>query len=153
MEGRLKKYFLSKLSIGVWIRLLRANNLIAGELRKKIGTKGVTLPQLYVLSTLMVLGDLTLGELGKQILVSKGNVTPIVDNLEKNGYVIHDRNPKDRRSIWVRLTNKGDDLIREIITDHEGELVTMLDRLSHTELKQLSHLLKKLTDGIKEADI
>ena len=88
-----------------------------------------------------------------QILVSKGNVTPIVDNLEKYGYVIRDRDPKDRRSIWVRLTNKGDDLIREIITDHEGELVTMLDRLSHTELKQLSHLLKKLTDGIKEADI
>ncbi|MDY6864125.1 MAG: MarR family transcriptional regulator [Thermodesulfobacteriota bacterium] len=148
MESGLKKHFLSKLSIGVWIRLLRANNLLAGEIRKKIGSKGVTLPQLYVLATLMVLGDLTLGELGKQILVSKGNITPIVDNLEKYGYVVRDRDPKDRRIIWVRLTNKGDDLIKEIITHHEGELVTMLSRLSHPELKQLSHLLKKLTDGI-----
>ena len=146
---RKKRYFLKEVTIGVWIRLLRASNIISNEIRKKVGKKGVTLPQLYVLGTLGVLGDLPLGELSKQILVTKGNMTPIVDHLEKRGLVARERDLTDRRIVWVRLTPKGKELFSDIVSVYEEEFNQLLgSSLSPSQLKTLSTLLKMITDNI-----
>ncbi len=133
----------------MWIRLLRAYTVISNDIRRKVGKKGITLPQLYVLAVLGVLGDLPLGELGRQILVTKGNITPIVDNLERQGYVYRDRDKGDRRIVWVRLTKQGKEIFSEIVSAYEEEFISLLESaLSDDELRQLSHLLKKLIEGI-----
>jgi len=146
--SRSKRTFLKELSIGVWVRILRAHTVISTEIRKKVGRKGLTLPQLYVLTTLGLQGDMPLGKLGQELLVTKGNITPIVDHLKRDGFVIRDQDQDDRRKIWVRLTSKGKQFFEEIVSAYEEEFVPLMSRLSQNELKQLSQLLKKMTEGV-----
>ena len=102
-----------------------------------------------MLATLGVLGDLSLGELGRQILMSKGNITIIVDHLERDGYVLRQRDSEDRRVVWVRLTPEGRQLFAEIVAAYEEEFVELMRScLSEEELRQLSQLLKRLIEGI-----
>jgi MarR family 2-MHQ and catechol resistance regulon transcriptional repressor len=146
--SRSRRILLKELSIGVWVRILRVYTVISTEIRRKVSKKGLTLPQLYVLTTLGLQGDMPLGKLGRELLVTKGNITPIVDHLERDGVVIRDRDQKDRRKMWVRLTSKGERFFEEIISAYEEEFVPLMNRLSQEELKQLSQLLKKMAEGI-----
>jgi len=144
-----KRRLFRELSISVWIRLLRSYNVISSHIRRRVSKRGLTLPQLYVLATLGVLGDLTLGELGRQILMSKGNITIIVDHLERDGYVLRQRDSEDRRVVWVRLTPEGRQLFAEIVAAYEDEFADLMRHcLSEEELRQLSQLLKRLIEGI-----
>ena len=68
--------------------------------------------------------------------------------LERDGFVIREQDKKDRRKRWVRLTLKGKRLFEEILSAYEEEFVPLMSYLSQEELKQLSHLLKKITEGI-----
>jgi MarR family 2-MHQ and catechol resistance regulon transcriptional repressor len=146
--SRSRRILLKELSIGVWVRILRVYTVISTEIRRKVSKKGLTLPQLYVLTTLGLQGDMPLGKLGRELLVTKGNITPIVDHLARDGFVIRDRDQKDRRKMWVRLTSKGEQFFEEIISAYEEEFVPLMNRLSQEELKQLSQLLKKMAEGI-----
>ncbi|HNR13204.1 MAG TPA: MarR family transcriptional regulator [Thermodesulfobacteriota bacterium] len=130
------------------MRILRVHTAISSEIRKKMSQKGLTLPQLYVVTTLGLQGEMLLGQLGQELLVTKGNITPIVNHLERDGLVFRDQDHKDRRKVWVRLTPKGEKLYGEIVSAYEEEFVPLLGYLSQEELKQLSHLLKKVTEGI-----
>jgi MarR family transcriptional regulator, 2-MHQ and catechol-resistance regulon repressor len=143
-----RRGLLKELSIGVWVRILRVYTVISTEIRKKVGKKGVTLPQLYVLTTIGLQGDMPLGKLGKELLVTKGNITTIVDHLERDEFVIRDQDKKDRRKMWVRLTPKGEQLFGEILSAYEEEFVPLMRCLSQEELKQLSLLLKKMAEGL-----
>ena len=89
-----------------------------------------------------------LGQLGQELLVTKGNITPIVNHLERDELVVREQDAKDRRKVWVRLTPKGEDLFGVILSAYEEEFVPLMDYLSQEELRQLSHLLKKVIEGI-----
>lgn len=91
-----------------------------------------------------------LGRLGREMLVTKGNITPIVDHLVRDRFVIRDQDTKDRRKTWVRLTAKGKQLFQEVLSAYEEEFVPLMNCLSQDELKQLSQLLKKMTEGISQ---
>jgi len=54
-------------------------------------------------------------ELTAKILKSIGNMTMVIDNLEKNHLVLHQRNPEDRRMITVSLTDLEKQLIANIL--------------------------------------
>ena len=146
--SRPRKNLLKELSIGVWVRILRVHTLISSIIRKKVTKKGLTLPQLYVLTTLGLQGNMLLGQLGQELLVTKGNITPIVNHLERDDLVVREQDEKDRRKVWVRLTPKGEELFGVILSAYEEEFVPLMDYLSQEELRQLSHLLKKVIEGI-----
>ncbi len=150
--SRARRSLLKELSIGVWVRILRVHTVISSIIRKKVNQKGLTLPQLYVLTTLGLQGNMLLGQLGQELLVTKGNITPIVNHLERDGFVFRDQDKKDRRKVWVRLTPKGEELFGEVLSAYEEEFVPLMDYLSQEELKQLSHLLKKVIEGISRDD-
>ena len=138
-----RRLLLRDLSIGVWVRILRAYTVISSEIRRKVSRKGLTLPQLYVLTTLGLQGDMPLGRLGREMLVTKGNITPIVDHLVRDRFVVRDQDKKDRRKTWVRLTVKGKQLFQEVLSAYEEEFVPLMSCLSQDELKQLSQLSLK----------
>ena len=143
-----RRNLLKELSIGVWVRILRVHTLISSIIRKKVTQKGLTLPQMYVLITLGLQGDMLLGQLGQELLVTKGNITPIVNHLERDDLVVREQDEKDRRKVWVRLTPKGEELFGVILSAYEEEFVPLMNYLSQEELRQLSLLLKKVIEGI-----
>jgi len=111
---------------------------------------GLTEPQFGVLEALGHLGPLRLGELSRKRLVSGGNMTCVVDNLEKEGLVERIHSTEDRRQILVRLTAKGKTLFDDIFVKHAEFIGRVASVLTEQEQETLAGLLKKLGLSLME---
>jgi len=134
----------------MWVKLARASSTFGKLTCEHIRTFGLTEPQFGVLEILGHLGPMTLGELSRKRLVSGGNMTCVVDNLEKDGCVERVHNKDDRRSINVRLTSKGKRLFDSVFVPHAEYVSKIASVLNENEQETLSVLLKKLGLSLSE---
>ena len=93
-------------------------------------------------------GGMQLHELGELLLVSRANITGLIDHLEEKGYVTRSVDPVDRRVRYARITKQADALLDEFIPVHCGKVKGMLQGLSEDEKGTLVRLLKKARAGI-----
>jgi DNA-binding MarR family transcriptional regulator len=132
----------------LWIRLNMTFQLIYQEIQKTLKKEHLTLPQLDILVCLGRTEGLTLGEIGERLMVTGGNITGVMDRLEKSGYVYRDRDKTDRRIVRAKLTTDGLLLHKEILpifTKKWNEIVNILEL---DEQRQLSRLLKKWSQSL-----
>ena len=79
-------------ALDAYIKLVRASESVVGRLGQNLRAEDdLPLSQFGVLEALMHLGPMCQRELGVKILKSSGNVTMVVDNLEKRGLVARRR--------------------------------------------------------------
>jgi DNA-binding MarR family transcriptional regulator len=83
-------------------------------------------------------------ELSHHLMVTGGNVTGIVDPLEKEGLVERLPEPGDRRVFRVRLTRSGDKAFAEMARAHEDWIVSIFSGLTRKEHAELFRLLAKV---------
>lgn len=138
------------LALSLWVKLGRAFAAFNKRTIEDIRRYNLTEPQFDVLQTLGHLGPLTFGQLCDKLFVSGGNMTVVVDNLEKSGIVERVPSASDRRVKLVQLTAKGKKLFDEVFVQHIGCVQKIASILTEREQQQLSRLLKKLGLGIKE---
>jgi MarR family transcriptional regulator, 2-MHQ and catechol-resistance regulon repressor len=140
----------ASLALDMYVKLVRAtgtfNKLTGNDIQKF----GLTQPQFGVIETLGHLGSLTMGEICSKMLVSGGNITVVIDNLEKEGLVERVPSTKDRRTIFVRLTTKGKKLFDEIFVKHAECITNLASALTESEQTQLARLVKKLGLALKK---
>lgn len=138
---------LSKQRLKMWIRLLGVTRSRERHLREYLRLEhSTTLPRFDVMATLWRRREgLTMSELGRMLLVSGGNVTVIVDGLEKEGLVARTHSSADRRTVEVSLTPHGLAEFERIAMGHEAEINRLFSRLTEAELETLSGILKRLT--------
>lgn len=80
---------------------------------------------------------------------TSGNITLVIDNLEKRNLVIRGKDPDDRRRYIIKLTHDGLDLIKKIFPEHSKTAGSVFSVLELEEQKELGKLLKKL--GLKNS--
>jgi MarR family 2-MHQ and catechol resistance regulon transcriptional repressor len=127
---------------------MRAVESITARIHKHLASTGLTLSQFAVLEALYHLGPLYQREIGQKLLRSSGNITMVIDNLEKRGYVRRERKKEDRRFMMVRLTDDGSGLISEVFPPHAAVITREMSVLSVMEQETLARLCKKL--GLKK---
>jgi MarR family 2-MHQ and catechol resistance regulon transcriptional repressor len=137
------------LALSLWVKLSRASSTFHRLAARDIATYDLTEPQFAVMECLDHLGAMPIGTLCKKMLVSGGNMTVVVDNLEREVLVERYPDPYDRRCINVRLTHEGERYIKEIFINHANYITRLLSVLSITEQQELSSLLKKLGLGLR----
>lgn len=139
---------ISKQRLRLWLRLLRANRLIEGQLRDRLRDHGSTLPRFDVLATLDRHEDgLRMSELSAYLKVSNGNVTGIIERLTQEGLVERAAVEGDRRAMRVHLTKEGRLRFAAMAAEHEEWIDTLLDVYSEAELDQLITLLDRIGRG------
>ena len=92
----------------------------------------------------MHLGPLSQRDLAQKLLKSGGNITMVIDNLEKRQLVKRDRQTEDRRFITVCLTEKGRHLITEVFPRHVAAVTEEMSILTDSEQEELSRLCRRL---------
>lgn len=137
-------------TLNAFIKLMRASESINNRLNRYLAEQDLTVSQFGILEALLHLGPLNQKALGEKLLKSGGNITLVVDNLEKSGWVERHRNPEDRRSVLIHLTEEGKNLISSYFPKHLDNIMEEFDCLSNEELDQLADMCKKV--GFKEPD-
>lgn len=136
-------------AVSVWLRLLKVQALLEREVRRAIGG-GFTLPQFDVLNQLARQPDgMTFVDLSRQLLVTAGNLTGIVDRLERDGLVLREPHPADRRAYRLTLTARGEKAVAEAVPLHHAAITRLLGTLPARDLERLRDLLGRLRDGLE----
>ena len=94
---------------------------------------------------------LKMNELSRLLMVTGGNVTAIVDQLEKEGLVERLDEPADRRAFRIRLTKSGERTFAEMARAHEEWVVELLAGLSRRDQDELLRLLARVKENAVEA--
>jgi len=137
-------------ALRLWLRLLTCTQLIERAVRARLRDRfGTTLPRFDLMSQLWRYPEgLKMNELSRHLMVTGGNITGIVDPLEKDGLVERTAEPADRRAYRVRLTRAGRKAFAEMARTHEEWIVELLagfSRREHAEIYKLLGRLKQVT--------
>jgi DNA-binding MarR family transcriptional regulator len=143
-----------KLELKVWLRLLTCANLIETGVRGKLReTFATTLPRFDLLAQLdRAPSGLTMGELSSRLMVTNGNVTALSDVLVREGLVLRERHPHDRRSLRLRLSSDGKSAFDAMTPVHEVWIDGMMAGMTRDQLAQLLDLLGTLKASASKSD-
>ncbi len=138
------------LSLTTWVKLTRAFHTCEKMATSHVKDFGLSYAQFSVIEALGHLGPLKIGVLCSKMLVTGGNMTLVLDSLEKVNYIERVHSKEDRRAINVQLTKKGEELFANIFPKHAEHIDEMLNGLSGEEQKELGKLLKKLGASLND---
>ncbi len=129
----------------VVFNLVRTTRRLAPLVNSALQDQEVTSTQLNALMVLQQAGadGLTMGDLGRQLVVSKSNITALVGRLEKRG-MVNRRPGHDRRSTRLHLTLCGRKILRRSAPQQDARLQQLTGCLQTREKTVLIRLLSKL---------
>jgi MarR family transcriptional regulator, 2-MHQ and catechol-resistance regulon repressor len=129
-----------------WINLCRAQISVSARVLRRLPER-ITLAQFAVIEALDYLGPMCQRDISQKILKSSGNVTVVVDNLERAGLVWRERSVEDRRFVMVTVTPKGRDLLEAVLPAYMEALRQEFRALSSAERHELARLCRLLGRG------
>lgn len=124
--------------------LYAAARKVVGAYTPLLKPLGITYTQYIVFMVLWEHDNLTVGEIGKRLMLDNGTLTPLLKKMEEVGYLTRKRSEKDERVVTISLTDQG----REIKEKVKGVPVEMRQciKLEPGEAKTLYDILYKLLD-------
>lgn len=131
-------------ALDAYIKLSRARKTMGALTGRLLAEYGLTESQLGTLEALHYLGPMCQSDIGDKLLVTGGNMTMVINNLEKRGLISRERDQADRRQITVSLTVAGETLIAELFPRHTANIVNLMSTLTPEEQDQLGLLCKML---------
>jgi len=133
--------------LNTYTKLMRAAESVTSRVHRVLSAPKLTISQFGVLEALFHKGPLCQRDIAAKILKSTGNITLVIDNLEKQGLVRRERDNEDRRYLTVHLTETGTNLITKVFADVEAAIAFEMVSLTEDEQDLLGSLCKKL--GLK----
>ena len=131
-------------SMQTWMQLFRSFNKIRTKETAYIQKFDLTMNQFQVLEVLYHRGDLNIGSITKFTMSTPGNITVVVRNLKRDGYITSIADIKDKRASILSITQKGKDIIEELFPNHAKNFEEYFKVLDEQELDSLFTILRKL---------
>ena len=141
-------------SLTLWLRLLSCTTRVEDKIRQKLRESfDITLPRFDLMAQLERHPDgLSMGELSRRMMVTGGNITTIVDQLEKEKLVARQVGLSDRRSFTVKLTRAGREAFSEMAVAHEEWVADIFAGLSNNQQSQLYTLLGAMKKNLQKQE-
>jgi DNA-binding MarR family transcriptional regulator len=129
--------------------------LAVGRLSRSLRQAGVPGPghgAISALATLVISGQLRLGDLAAKEGVAAATMSRIIASLVEAGYVSRESDPVDRRAWLAKATEEGERLVSGVRSTRVQELNRRLDRLSPEHREALTAALPALEALIADED-
>lgn len=133
-----------KEATGLIVKMHRSLYAVESNTLNRLVEINLSISQFSALEALYHLGSMCQSQLASKVLKSSGNLTTVIDNLEKRMLVERSRSEEDRRYINVHITESGAQLIEEFFPGHMQRLVKAFAVLTAEERQELARITKKL---------
>lgn len=130
-----------------WLHLLRIARRTERAATQQIQAAGISYAQFDVLAQLGAGEGITQQELARRLLVTQGNITQLLDKMERSGLV---RRSPSGRSNQLFLTDEGRRIYDAVVPAHEDWQVARMSALTPEEQRELLRLLAKLDRAQRE---
>jgi len=131
-------------SLALYISLSRASQWVNAHADRDIRQSGLNRTEFGVLELLYHKVAQPIQQIGSKVLMSSGNITYVVDKLEKKELVRRNASTQDRRLIYAEITQTGEQFIEEVFPAHAAVIDQAVSGLTSEEKRVATQLLKKL---------
>ncbi|MDR6999196.1 MarR family transcriptional regulator [Neobacillus niacini] len=131
-----------------FLALMQTSKAIQERIKEEMINNKLSITEFSVLEVLYHKGKQTIQQIGHCILFSSGSMTYVIDKLEQKGLLKRNDCPNDRRVIHVTLTDKGNELMKEIMPKHHEFVNNMFQSINSDEAKTLVQLLEKVKNKV-----
>lgn len=133
-----------KLALHTMIAFRRADRTLRSHEGDVVKKYNLTPMQFGVMEVLYSKGDLRISELIEKMLSTSGNMTVVIKNMDRDGYISRIPDPADKRSCIISLTDKGRNLIEAVLPEQACNVAKIFNVLTEEEQKELIRILRKL---------
>ena len=117
------------------------------ELRERFG---LTSAKWKIIVALSIKEGITQKHIADMIFVEAPTLVPVIDKMEKDGYLTRQPDPSDRRNNMIFMTEKSKDIVDPII-DSILEIRDMgLNKISKKDMETAKKVLEKIMDNTSE---
>lgn len=140
-------------SMELLFNLIYTYDVIESRLARRLGAHGLSLSAFNVLMVLSRSGPegCALYELSRLLVVSRANITGLVDSLVEKRLVERLEHLKDRRVRIARITQKGEKLLEEVLPGYYQMVRKMLCGISREESRVLNNLLSRARKSVQQS--
>ncbi|MGI9228943.1 MAG: MarR family winged helix-turn-helix transcriptional regulator [Gammaproteobacteria bacterium] len=152
VEKKLQEIPKEKEGLRLWLRIVSCSQMVELDIRTMLREKfDMTLPRFELLSAIdRVPEGLTMGELSRWLMVSKGNLTGIAERLSEDGYIKREPTPTDRRSFVVTLTADGRRLYKKMEIEYEKLLERLFADVPLDDSDLFTGVLVKVKEAVEQ---
>ena len=143
MENLKRLFKEANVDLKTMIVFHKAERLIRASVAHIFKKHQLTPTQFSVLETLYSKGDLRIQDLIDSILATSGNMTVVIRNMVRDGWITRETDPEDRRAYLVSITDAGRKKIEEALPDHIKNIQRLMQVFNSGEQAELTELLKK----------
>ncbi len=136
-------------AIDCYLLLRRTHDMLARYVESELNSHGTSSAQYGVLVNLFRMQPCSLTDLSTKLFRTSGNITSLIDRMERDGLVERLDHPEDRRVTQVRLTEKGVEILHSLRPHHRAFLSDLMNCCCDDDLSQLTELLGKLKEKLE----
>ena len=126
------------------VRLERVSLKLNNKATSYLSSNDLTFNQFKVLEVLYHRGNLNVSSITKLTMSTPGNITVVIKNLKRDGWITSIKDPKDKRASILTISPKGIVIIEKVFPSHAKNLKEYLNVLDDEELNTLYNLLNKV---------
>ena len=141
-----------KLDNQLCFRLYTASRLVAGAYNPYFEPLGITYPQYLVLLVLWEKDQQPVNDIAKRLHLETNTVTPLLQRMEKAGFIVRKRGVKDTRQRIVSLTPKGIAMREQAKNIPDDLSKQVLQHVSMEEITNIIPSLDKLIEGLQQTN-
>lgn len=113
------------------------NNFYLELLKQFSNNKNINKTQIRALCHIYTNGPISMTNLCNKLVIEKGSLTSMIDDLTNKSYVVRKRDDKDRRKYILTLTEKGEKISDEFFKFLAVNLEVELEKLEKEDIEEL----------------
>lgn len=140
-------------ALRIWLQIAKTSAYLQQDINGKLRENyGQSLSRFDVLSQFIRAdkNEMSVGDLSKELIASSGNISRLLDRMEKDGLIARRHSANDRRNVYIKITDAGDVLFSKMAKDHGQWITHTLGNMTKEKQIQLSELLKELQTGLQK---
>ena len=159
MENQYKKVKETRMELAnrLFFKLYQCANMLHKTGTRAVEAEGLTTQQWAVLGALShpkAQGGMSVGDLGRYLMVSRQNLSGLISRMERDGRVQSAPDGRDRRSRLVSMTPEGRKVWQEQATPQiEAYYEQVMADFSVSDISHTLHYLLKILNNMKRIDL
>jgi DNA-binding MarR family transcriptional regulator len=124
---------------------------IALDFTKRV-SPGISVSQSLILGILNEDGPKKISELAEELEITLPSITTLADKLVAQGYVERKRSEKDRRIVYLHITEQGHSILHDLMEEKKRRLHKYYAALSEEDIRHLIRIYRIILTNLEEAD-
>ena len=135
-----------------WIALVRAEKAVVRELTRALAPLDLKIAQLDVLMNLYRHPGMSQHDVARRLLVGRSNITMLLPQLEKQGVLRRESDPKDRRVMRLYLTPAGEALLMKALKIYNGLIERVMAQATARECDTMGDQMRRIEEMLSQAE-